>query len=85
MLKRCYINSIELARDFNCKRIAFPCLGMGVYGCPIEIGGKIAIDTIISEIERDDSVIDTIYLVCYGNEEYEFYIDYFNDVCNKDE
>ena len=79
MLKKCYENSYALAMDFGCRRIAFPCIGMGVYGCPVEIGGKIAVDFAVSVARKVDPVVDVIYLVCYGNEEYEFYMKYFEE------
>lgn len=78
ILNNCYENSISLAKDFECKRVAFPCLGMGTYGCPIEIGGKIAIDFAIREARKKDTKIETIYLVCYEKNAYEFYMEYFN-------
>lgn len=79
LLKKCYENSILLAKDFECKRVAFPCLGMGVYGCPIDVGAKIAVDFAISEARKADSTIECIYLVCYGKEEYECYMRYFKE------
>ena len=83
MLKKCYENALALAGDFACKRIAFPCLGMGVYGCPIEIGGKIAIEFALSVARRKNPIVDIIYLVCYGSTEYEFYMEYFKEKLNE--
>ena len=57
MLKKCYINSFALAKDFGCKTIAVPCIGMGIYGCPVEIGGKIAIEFALSIARQPDSRI----------------------------
>ena len=79
LLKKCYESSICLAEDFDCKRIAFPCLGMGAYGCPLEIGGKIAVDFAIAQARRRDLKIENIYLVCFDNELYEFYLQYYNE------
>lgn len=76
LLRKCYENSISLASDFKCKRVAFPCLGMGVYGCPVEIGGKIAIDFAVEETRRIKPRAQVIYLVCYTKEQYEFYMEY---------
>lgn len=76
LLRKCYENAISLAGDFNCKRVAFPCLGMGVYGCPIEVGGKIAIDFAVEETRRVKPRVQVIYLVCYTKEQYEFYMEY---------
>ena len=83
ILRKCYDNSILLAKDFECKRIAFPCLGVGVYGCPIDISAKIAINFAISEARKKDSEIETIYLVCYRKEEYEYYMKYFKEKINE--
>lgn len=83
MLKKCYENSLALAKDFKCKRIAFPCLGMGIYGCPIEIGGKVAVDFAISVSRQVEPEVDAIYLVCYGKEEYDFYMKYFRERIEK--
>ena len=82
MLKKCYENSLALAKDFECKTIAFPCIGMGVYGCPIEIGGKIAIDFAVSVSRKVNPEVELIYLVCYGKDEYDFYINYFREKLN---
>lgn len=78
-LRKCYDNAISLANDFECKRIAFPCLGMGVYGCPIEVGGKIAVDFAIEEVRKINCKFEAIYLVCYNKEQYEFYMKYFKE------
>lgn len=78
-LRKCYDNAISLANDFGCKRIAFPCLGMGVYGCPIEVGGRIAVDFAIEEARKINTKVETIYLVCYTREQYEFYMKYFKE------
>lgn len=79
LLKKCYENAVSLADDFNCKMVAFPCIGMGLYGCPIEIGGKIAIDFAIDEARKKNTRLETIYLVCYTKEQYEFYMNYFSE------
>ena len=49
---------------------------MGVYGCPIEIGGKIAIDFEVEETRKVKPRAQVIYLVCYTKEQYEFYMEY---------
>lgn len=79
LLKRCYQNSITVAGDFECRQIAFPCLGSGEKGYPINIRGKIAIDFALAESRSSKLNIKNIYLVCNTKEEYEFYIKYFKD------
>lgn len=75
LLKSCYINSYELAKENKIKTIAFPCLGMGVYQVPLPIGAKISIDTAI-QYAND---FEEIYLVCFKEEKYKYYCEYLNE------
>ena len=36
LLKNCYLNSLSLAKENNCRTIAFPCISTGVYHFPKE-------------------------------------------------
>lgn len=75
LLKNCYINSYELAKENGVKTIAFPCLGMGVYKVPLDIGSKISID-IAMKYDKD---FEKIYLVCFKDEEYKHYCKYLKN------
>lgn len=44
LLERCYRNSLALAADHKAGSIAFPSLGTGVYGIPIEQASVVAVD-----------------------------------------
>lgn len=76
LLRNCYINSYKLAKENNIKTIAFPCIGMGVYACPLEIGTKISIEEAI----KNNSNFYKIYLVCFDDREYNYYLEYFNKI-----
>lgn len=76
LLRNCYKNSYKLAKERNQKTIAFPCLGAGVYEVPIEISAKISID---EAINNSDS-FDKIYLVCFKEDDYNVYNQYFNNL-----
>ena len=71
-LKSCYKESIKLAEENNIKEIAFPCIGMGIYKCPLEIGAKIAIDTVKSQV-YSLKAINKIYFVCGNKNQFEVY------------
>ena len=72
LLENCYVNSLELALKNNVKTIAFPCLGMGVYKVPTDIGCSIAINTCFKYKDK----FDKIYLVCFKDLEFNYYKEY---------
>lgn len=86
LLKQCYQNSLKLAERYNIKSIAFPNLGMGVYSAPIDIGTKIAIDTVLSYFKKsNDSNIEKVIFVCYESDIYNSYIKYYKDITKTNE
>lgn len=72
LLKNAYWNSLQLAKDNNCKSVAFPNISTGVYGFPKLDAAYIAIETatrFISEVDKDMDVI----FVCYDDLNYKIY------------
>ncbi|MDO4735775.1 MAG: O-acetyl-ADP-ribose deacetylase [Bacteroidia bacterium] len=51
-LESCYRTAIQLAKEKNISSIAFPCISTGVYGYPKELAAKIAVETVMKEIEN---------------------------------
>ena len=76
LLKKCYINSFSLAKENNVKTIAFPCLGAGIYQVPIDISAKIA----ITEAINNTDFFKKIYLVCFKDEDYVYYLKCYNEL-----
>ena len=50
LLKNCYLNSLALAKENNCKTVAFPCISTGVYHFPKEQAAQIALETVLSNL-----------------------------------
>ena len=71
LLKSCYINSLKLAENLNLKTISFPNISTGVYHFPKEKAAKIAIDSVKSFSSKN---IETVYFVCFDEENYQIYL-----------
>ncbi len=60
----CYKNSLALAKENNCKTVAFPLISSGVYGYPISEAFKVAVDTVAEFLMKNDMLV---YIVVYNN------------------
>ena len=69
LLRNCYKNIFKVAIENNIKTIAIPCLGTGIYQCPIDIGRNFAFEEAYKVKEK----FEKIFFVCYRKEEYEIY------------
>ena len=64
LLTSCYIRSLELAQQNNCKTVAFPLISAGAYGYPYEDALQIAYDTcqrFLHETKADMEVFIVLY------------------------
>lgn len=67
LLASCYRNSLRLAAEHRCRRVAFPAIGCGVYGYPIRPACEIAVRTVRAELERLVA-IERVDLVAFEEE-----------------
>ena len=72
LLASCYRRSLELARNHDCKTVAFPAISCGVYGYPIKEACTVAVEAIRAFLETDDK-LERVYLVAFGDEVAEAY------------
>lgn len=70
--RNCYKNIFRLAIENNVKTIAIPCIGTGIYQCPIDLGRDLAFE----EANKVADKFGKIYFVCFRDEEYEIYKKY---------
>lgn len=80
-LASCYRNSIRLAREHNCVRISFPNISTGVYGYPKKQAAKIAVSTVLEELEHSADL--EVYLVCYDRENEQITTETYEEITNK--
>jgi O-acetyl-ADP-ribose deacetylase len=71
-LKGCYATSLKLARDNDCRQVAFPNISTGVYGYPKEEAAEIAIQS-VKEFLLKNNLPETVYFVCFDEENYSIY------------
>ena len=72
LFKNCYSNLFKIAIENNIKTIAIPCIGTGIYGCPVELGRDYAFEI----AKKVESKFNKIYFVCFGDKEFEIYNDF---------
>lgn len=73
LLSNCYRNSLSIAKENNCKTIAFPNISTGVYHFPKKAAAEIAIREVKNFLENDSS-IEKVIFVCFDFENYNIYM-----------
>ncbi|HOF12880.1 MAG TPA: O-acetyl-ADP-ribose deacetylase [Spirochaetota bacterium] len=79
ILKNSYHNSMQLAKQYNCRSIAFPAISTGVYGYPKDEACRIAIDTVLDFMQKENFLID-VYFVLFDDENFSLYINYLKEL-----
>ncbi|MEM9424007.1 MAG: O-acetyl-ADP-ribose deacetylase [Spirochaetota bacterium] len=75
-LAQVYLHCLEIAQEHQCKSIAFPNISTGVYGFPKDNAASIALSVIRDFFtQRDNVLIEKLYLVCFDDENYQIYYD----------
>ena len=64
-LASCYRKSLELARKYSIKSIAFPAISTGAYGFPSKRASGIAVKE-ISRFLQENETPETVLLVCFN-------------------
>jgi len=72
LLARCYRNSLRLAKEYQLKTVAFPCISTGAYRFPFQHACRIALRE-ISEGLKDAPSIQKVYCVCFSVTDYQNY------------
>lgn len=67
-VKKCYENSLHLARRHRCRSIAFPLIASGGYGYPKGEALRIALSAISEFLTEEDMMV---YLVVFDQESFE--------------
>lgn len=69
ILRSCYVESLKLAVENNCRSVAFPLISSGVYGYPKDQVLKFAIQVITEFLFEHEMMV---YLCVFDRKSYEF-------------
>ena len=72
-LKKCYFNSLELAKQKGLKSIAFPCISTGLYGFPSYEACTIAVNTVKKYLKDNIYVFEHIIFNVFTDEDLRLY------------
>jgi len=72
LLASCYRRSLEIARDHDCRTIAFPAISTGIYRFPKDQAARIAIAT-SSDFLRQNAMPELVTFCCFDEETADFY------------
>lgn len=70
LLADCYRNALALAERHGLRRIAFPCIGTGIYGYPLPAAARIAIDTARAHAGAG---VEEVVFCCYAEADLAVY------------
>ena len=71
LLAECYVSSLELADDLDCRTVAFPNISTGVYGYPKEEAARVAVETVSRS--RQPGSVEEVVFVCFNDDNFELY------------
>ncbi|MBS7691753.1 macro domain-containing protein [Pseudomonas lalucatii] len=72
LLASCYRRSLELAAAHGVRRLAFPSIGTGVYGYPVELAARTALSTVRGTL-KELSTIEEVIFCCFSAGDLQVY------------
>lgn len=72
LLAACYSNSLQLAAKKGLRSIAFPCISTGVYGFPVQLATRIAVQTVRAFMNENPGLEEVLFC-CFSEEDLQLY------------
>ncbi len=76
MLASCYRESLAIAVKQQLHTIAFPAISCGVYGYPVDLAARVALETVYSFLALDNTILGVSF-VCFSDTDYDTYVEVF--------
>jgi O-acetyl-ADP-ribose deacetylase (regulator of RNase III) len=77
LLESCYVESLKLAKEYECETVAFPLISSGIYGYPKDEALKVATETIKKFLENNEM---TVYIVVFDKVAYKISETLFSEI-----
>jgi O-acetyl-ADP-ribose deacetylase (regulator of RNase III) len=72
LLASCYSMSLQLAREHNCKLVAFPNISTGIYGFPKSLAAQIAVKEVLDFL-ASNALPEKVMFCCFDDENFQLY------------
>jgi len=72
LLASCYRRSLEVARSAGAVSLAFPSISTGIYGYPIELAARVAVNTVLAVLPATPQVQEVVFC-CFSGEDLAIY------------
>ena len=79
-LKNCTLNSLKLAEKYGIKTLAFPAIGTGVGGYPIEECAEIMLKVVWDYLQSQDTKIEKVYFILFDDNSFNTFKSYINKI-----
>jgi O-acetyl-ADP-ribose deacetylase len=65
-LAACHRNALAVAADLGCRSVAFPAISTGIYGYPVELAARVAVDAV-----REHAPLELVRFVVFDDAAYD--------------